>query len=327
MNNRIVFILFVGILIISCATENKKPQLTSSSEEGELIKIKEEQIVHDLLPIEAKIQYVIPLETTFESMVNEYKSLAFSTDKVIILNGKSDMKLSDANVLLFDTLGNFIRIIGGNGKGPHEYTVPMSMQLGPNGEVLVYCNVKKSVLSYNLKGEFISAIKLPTRSPHVAMLDDENIVFEYPNQKLSDYQIGIYNLLNDTTYDYLPFTKEVKESYNVVDLSAPVFTTFNGKIFFCPKKSKNIYTIVNNQPVIKYKLDIAGLDFHYTKPPKSLSGDGIMKWQRANLEKSKGSDQLEQITFKQSDTYDDIVFRFNYNFNFSHILRVNKTGI
>jgi len=328
MREKIFIMLFLQILVISCRTKESKHSKSELPEgSGINIRIKEDQIVGELLPIEAYIHNIIPLETNRESVIGNCYKLSFTGDKILLLDAMNIRNESSrSEVLMFDTSGKFIQTVGSRGKGPEEYGAPLNLQIGQNGEIQVYCNHKSSILSYSGSGQFLTATKLPYRTPYFAPLDSGNFIVEY-NPRQSEFQIGIYNRTKDTTSYFLPFSDCVKNNFFGTSLNTESgFTKFRGHYYFCPQKSNKIYELVDGKPSIKYFLDIAGLDFYFFKRPKDLSKEGINSLMKLRRTKSDGADQLEKITYLQSDGYDKFNFSFNWQSRLYTILREKKSG-
>ena len=82
-------------------------------------------------------------------------------------------------VLLFDRTGKFLRPIGKVGKGPGEYTWPISLDLSPDeSRVIVHDGVQRFFLEYSVEGSLVASNKSPSgveAGPYY--LDKENIAF------------------------------------------------------------------------------------------------------------------------------------------------------
>ncbi|MFW5700166.1 MAG: 6-bladed beta-propeller [Cyclobacteriaceae bacterium] len=332
MKQRTIIILFFFILFInSCEIEKDKNSQTLSSQENvSNIQINQEQIIDEALPVEAHIKAIIPLETNNESIINNYFKLAFNRDKILILDAMNIMSASrKGQVLMFDTLGNFIQAVGRNGKGPKEYLTPMNLQVGPRGEIHIYCNAKSSILSYDSNGNFLTTIKLPYKTPYFAKLSNGDVMFEYLH-KNSDFKIGKYKQSKDTIEYYLPLSNQIKDAMFYTSINPELgFTLFNGHYYFCPQKSNQIYKLVDGIPIVQYNLDIAGFEYYLPPHPKNLSSkenNKIFEIQKLKKYKSKGKDQLEAITYLQSNMYDKINFFFNWGGPLYTILREKESG-
>ena len=327
-----LFILLVFfIMIFACQSEqDKKFQFSSSVASSRDIKISQEKIISKPLPVEAYIKNIIPLETNNESIINNYYKLEFSEDKLIILdNMQKRGSLSKPKVLMFDTLGNFLKIVGSNGKGPHEYLSPINIQIGQRGDFQVYCNVKSSILSYDINGNYLSSTKLPIRTPYFATLNNGDIAFECLT-KINDFQIGIYRKSKDTMVTYLPVPNHIKNAVLFTTINPEFgFSKFKNEYYICPQMSNKIYKIINQKPVVQYKLDIGGFDFYLPKSPDNLQEMGknkIFEIQKLKRYKSDGNDQLEAITYLQSNLYEKINFFFNWGGGLYTILREKNSG-
>ena len=154
--------ILVGLLlfICSCISNNNRNQ---NQAEDALIneppyiisleqKIDQLELV-GLTEIGEAISY-IPLETSNMSLIDRFVRQIIVSDSHITIRDNN-------RVLIFDTLGGFLRQIGRKGQGPGEYTSIYGCCFSPDGKTIyLLINSGRSILEYNIYGKYTNIFKL-----------------------------------------------------------------------------------------------------------------------------------------------------------------------
>ncbi len=101
-------------------------------------------------------KFTLKLEATIGYDDDPDKSLAELGVFVVADNGNiyvSDFK--DRKVKVFDADGSFVGLIGREGQGPGEYTLPTQIQISPDNELMIEDGGALKIVFFTLDGEFI----------------------------------------------------------------------------------------------------------------------------------------------------------------------------
>ncbi len=98
---------------------------------------------------------VVKLETNKQCLIGSPAKIKIFNNSIYILDNVSKLLLE------FSIEGEFIRSFGKKGKGPGEYIMPFSFDINEKTkEMIIYDRARRTLLSYNLNGQFKFSTKL-----------------------------------------------------------------------------------------------------------------------------------------------------------------------
>jgi len=114
----------------------------------------------------------IPLESTLESTIGNVDKLEISNHGDFIVFDRQN-----GIIVRFDSLGNFLNHIGYRGHGSKEYIFPRDVIYDLfNDQVIVYDLPKRTLIFYNLSGEFIKKIQVKFVFETFTVVDSTHLV-------------------------------------------------------------------------------------------------------------------------------------------------------
>lgn len=164
-----LFICFVFISMEMCKPAAQKSDLSTNIEPAEYpVKID----INDALKNKE-----IPLLSTFSENVSYIK---LKTPPNIFIKDIREVQIideriyidGDSRVMVFDLSGNFIRQIGGQGRGPNEYINLRSFVVDKNNkDILLYTGNSGNIVKFNSNGELIKKLFSFPYADYVYCLD------------------------------------------------------------------------------------------------------------------------------------------------------------
>lgn len=113
--------------------------------------------------------WYVPLETTNLSAIGSINKVRVYKGHIYI------MDLQTGLLLMFDSKGAFVRVIGARGRGPTEYLGLNYFEI-IDDEIALVDGAGKKVIYYTLEGEFLHELDFPLRVSSFYPLNDEIIV-------------------------------------------------------------------------------------------------------------------------------------------------------
>ena len=127
---------------------------------------------------------MLPLATTDSCIVSEVNKVVFAEDKVALL--------SQEQIFVFDTAGDFIGKINRRGNGAGEY-----MQVDDfcfrKESILVLSRNQKAILEYTLTGKFVKKRSLPAAYNHFKLLDSSILILASENNNDTGWNFSYYD--------------------------------------------------------------------------------------------------------------------------------------
>ena len=112
-------------------------------------------------PADGLTKFSLKTEATIGYDDDPDKCLAELGVFVVADNGRiyvTDVK--DRKVKIYDQEGNFVGLIGREGQGPGEFTIPGLMQISPDNELMIEDGGSRRIAFFTLEGEFIRNLSL-----------------------------------------------------------------------------------------------------------------------------------------------------------------------
>lgn len=196
------------------------------------------------------LQYV-PLETTDENLIGEVQKFIPLQDKYVIVD-----KVNAKAVYVFDHDGKFLNQIGQRGAGAGEYVKMSSAAVDEIGNrVFIYDSALKSLIIYDLRGEFKEKISLPLIAREIEYIGDNKIALfcNYESnpavvKNSANPNLVIYDLKSKTSEGYLYTDTRINSTEVIIPSLALV------------KSADGIYTSLHyplNEKI--YKIDSTGI--------------------------------------------------------------------
>jgi len=168
MNRKIVTVVVLGLLLVSCVMTNQKFDAGSSDISFALRNPQMQSVNMDsLIDIEQtnlssvfKRVKTIILETNKDALIGSIGSIQVFGDMIFIQD-----KNSYGGIFVFNKAGKFIRRIGKKGQGPGEYVQSIDFTIDKKNKLIYLLDLpSQNILKYNLEtGAYIDNIKLNER--------------------------------------------------------------------------------------------------------------------------------------------------------------------
>lgn len=258
-----VFILM--LLSLSCSSNSEIVENTGM----DVIDIKsslDNYAIVKLSEYASDVKY-IPLETNDSVLISGISQLIYEREKIYILD-HSD------KIFLFDKGGKYIRTFIRKGRGPGEYTDPLSFRVNPdNGDIYVL-DAWRGILRYDKDFNFIKIYPFPGDGLTALMFEitgDDQISISLADLINSKHSLVTYG--KDTSY--VLFDKEAQYDFDPTKRDNLTFMyhslyLLGGKLRYYHHYNDTIYTLTNNydQKAVYY-IDYGG----YSEQPQISARD------------------------------------------------------
>ncbi len=187
-------------------------------------------------------EFLIPLETTKESILGEISQMYFSDSTIFIFD------YSSQKLLCFDkNNGKFLKQIWKQGRGPNEFTFISSVFYSIKEKLLyVYDGGKKKMFIFSDLGDYLEEIEVDSNYLFTSFCKLNDTFWAYSPYEIEDNKIQ-YNL-----YEFTDDLKNIKSQHiptkNFFDRKSNFysFQVVNDKAYFITTKDAQIYEIYNN---------------------------------------------------------------------------------
>ncbi len=229
-----IILALTSLLISSCSNVNEE-KLTYSID---LEKLLAKELIIDSL---FRVDKVIQLETTEESLIKYISKIFLSEDWIVIADDFGN------SVLVFDQYGAFVSRISNQGGAPGEY-LRLSDIFVDFGEGIVYILdgfESKKMLKFSLAGEFIEELNIEFGAGSFIKIDDNSFAFFLTGgTNFSDNYEFSALLVTDSVYQKkwtgIPFEKKWAGYSYLSAFTNTVFPSFSNEAFFVPSLPHNI---------------------------------------------------------------------------------------
>ena len=194
----------------------------------------------------------IPLESTPNSLVGEISRLFITKSGYFLVYDKNN-----SSIMVFDSEGKFRNLIGHCGHGPNEYIFANEVAYNHyNDQVVVYDNVKKTILNYDINGNFLNKYQLNYHVRTFDVVDESHIAVymdydaDFTNQNV-DYNYKIIDNKGIEVKFYDPFHEDM--SYFNASCRG-TFHHYSGSLYCQSPYSSFISEITSDDLVPRYYL-------------------------------------------------------------------------
>lgn len=205
MKIRIVFGVFISVLLLSCSDNTDSAMQVPNFEE-------------------------ICVITDNDKVISELKSFEIIDENMFII---SDMQ----SVFLYDIKAGQIKKIGHSGRAQGEYFLPLKVRYN-NGYLYVWSAGSLSFVVYDLDGNYIK--NYPYSSAINDFLVDNQNIYVYTGGKYDDYIVDVIELPSNKVTDRLVSANDEHIFMNKF-LSVAPMASKDGKFYFSPKDKLKIY--------------------------------------------------------------------------------------
>lgn len=115
---------------------------------------------------------------SFIRLSSEAEATIGAIDQIILLDSALVVRdtYTSKSVKMFSKSGQFMRPIGGPGRGPGEYIEPTFMELYDN-KIAIYDQFMRRIQFYNLEGKFLKSVAFPFYSMRFHIFSDNQYLF------------------------------------------------------------------------------------------------------------------------------------------------------
>ena len=183
---------------------------------------------------------IVPLETQDESLVGRIGN-------IIIKNGH--IYIADrSTVFKFDENGAFESKISRQGRGPGEYYNITDIQIGENGNPLVYCDLFKKIFEYDWSGTLVNTTDVDFYGYSIFLANDSSL-FIFQGSQGEKHKVCQYKD-NVLIKSHIYLDSHLKEFLHTAGLQN--FSTFSGRTYFYERYNDTVYQLVDDEFVPKF---------------------------------------------------------------------------
>ena len=264
--NTNIFLLFLMVLQLSCATAPDKEDL-------HYVRIPIEYRKASSIKLSEFVESVdlIPLETTEDNLIGEVGRIVFIDNNYYI---KSTNGRQNAKIFVFDANGRYQFKIDHRGVGPGEYIEMKDFQILQDSLLMTVSNGDYKSNLYDLKGDFIKQLEFRYNIKEIQPFSDCKVLLYHSN--LRELEMNALTLLDTIFGISSHFFKvdKVAEAKLTCQINANAFSVCDEKVYFNYPFCDTIYQIAGQKYSPAYYID-----FGNKKHPEGLitEKDGILE--------------------------------------------------
>ena len=231
----LIYILLI-VLVTSC---------------NKIIDISDKTLYSDLdhyqsIPTErlfSKIE-IIPLETNEQSLIQRIIKVIEYNSCLYILDSRQKA------ILIFDKTGKFISKIHTVGRAPSEYSLLYDIAINTYSETLDALDPMGKIITYDLKGNYISSIYLPhpPMAYHlISILNKDSILLHTEPYITTDYTFRIFSRKADS------ITKQFYKQQEFIawNIKGPL-QVYKDTLYYSQAIHNEVYKIINDSLYLAY---------------------------------------------------------------------------
>ena len=247
MRTKKLSLLLLSILILQGCNFRKDSQTDEANIKEIYIDLsKKQQDFYDIAnDIEPDFD-IIALETSDSCLIGYIRKIIYANDLYYIQDNKG------ASIFIFSNDGKFVSKLDKKWAGPDEY-INISSFAVKDRCIWIYDDVTKKLLCYNASFDKIKEIKIDI--PCFDMIAFENNIllatnwFWYGNES---YQLKNYNLTNEKTTEFFPFS-QFEKSDIITTMKSNQFAKLGDSCLFMYSHDNKLYQISANNIIPQYK--------------------------------------------------------------------------
>lgn len=252
---RILFLLFIGILLGACSANKEAKSLFVHNDSLQIIRIDTTQFI-TASDIITDINFV-RLESSAQNFIGRIDQILFVDERIIVLD-----RFKAQGVFVFDKTGKFLHRIGQLGKGPNEYTSIDHIAIIPDKTQLAILDRNaRNVKFFNLNGQYIKTEPVPVYISSIEYLSKDLQIGATDGRRSVGTGFDGYSLLQfDKKWNIIgygfkdPFPRELTYT------SLNSLKKNNNQVYYTPPFEDKIYKIHSaDSTELAYQIDYNGL--------------------------------------------------------------------
>lgn len=189
---KINYLLILLILIASCKEKH-------DTEGRHIINFNERKEIK--LNWKHPQKFILLDNSSEDAFIGAINRVIIKNDRVYILD---HFRRGRNRVLCFDTDGNFIRRYGQPGRGPGEHSRLYDFDVGPEGDVFLFCHMSTKVIHLHENVSLINEYRFDFRANGLKLLKQGEFLFSLANENEHNHQFSVY----------CPNTKEMRNFFS-----------------------------------------------------------------------------------------------------------------
>jgi hypothetical protein len=246
----IISIFSVLLFFMSCV-QKKSTNSSDSVSTEELIRIDfGKEYTKKRFPNTNYAMTIQRLEDNEEYPVGNVDKLIVDAKKIYILDSTKAKAL-----FIYDRNGRLLHVINQTGKGPGSFFAPQDFEIDrKTGNIIIMdTNLRKFVV-YSPEGKYIKEFGYDFYAVHFALDNENNILADNGNIPSEDSAYRLKNMDLDGKFLNSFFASDPSTTGITFNPRAPL-QQCDGKMYYLPTLSNNIYTLEGTEAAAAYQLD------------------------------------------------------------------------